>query len=400
MNKPIHIGLLLQGGRGWLGGFEYTKSILTAIGAVPKDLRSAFRVTLISPDRLSDPDYKQIGGFIDDSLYLSEELSSRAFHRRLTRKIGRTLLRQHYSPVDGILQCHQFNFVYPYTPESGKKKNFAHASWIFDFQHKHLPEFFSSDEMIRRDRYFEQLARFSPLIVLSSEDAERDFHRYFPSAAPKSRVFSFRTPQRDWWYFDNPVGIQHEYCLPDRFFLVANQFWKHKNHLLVLQAVKRLVDQGVFPTVVFTGNLSDSRFPEYRDVVLQTIQQLGIHPHIRLLGIVPKNYYMQLLRRCVAVIQPSLFEGWSTIVEDCRSLGKRIILSDLRVHREQNPPGALFFSRTSEEDLALEMGKSWETFSPGPDAFAEDKARQRNIEDVKAQGVRFLEIAKEAIRLA
>ena len=400
MNKPIHIGLFLQGGRGWLGGFEYIKSILAALGAVPADVRASFRVTLITPDGLGEADQRQVSGLVDQTLCLAEEIRPLStFRQRLQRKIKRELLRKAEEEVEKVLRRHGLDFVYPYTPPAPGDQGFAHASWIFDFQHKHLPEFASAEERERRDAFFDRVARLSPLVILSSQDAADDFRRYYPVAGHKARVFSFRTPQREWWYADDPVKIQHDYSLPDKFFLVANQFWKHKNHLLVFEALTRLADQGVAPTIVFTGNLSDSRFPEYTDTVLQTVQRLGIHPQVRLLGIVPKPHYVQLMRRSIAVVQPSLFEGWSTVVEDSRSVGKPIILSNLNVHREQDHPKAKFFDQSSAEDLARCMKESWEALEPGPDLAAEGETKRINAQEVQAQGMRFLEIAREAVKL-
>ena len=51
-----------------------------------------------------------------------------------------------------------------------------------------------------------------------------------------------------------------------------------------------------------------------------------------------------------AVINPSLFEGWSSTVEECKSVEKNMILSDLDVHKEQYP-NATFFERNSVESL-------------------------------------------------
>lgn len=42
-----------------------------------------------------------------------------------------------------------------------------------------------------------------------------------------------------------------------------------------------------------------------------------------------------LMRFSVRVINPSLFEGWSSAVEECKSVGKRLVLSGIPVHREQ-----------------------------------------------------------------
>ena len=46
------------------------------------------------------------------------------------------------------------------------------------------------------------------------------------------------------------------------------------------------------------------------------------------------------------MINPSLFEGWSSTVEECKSVGKNMILSDLNVHKEQYPTQT-FFDRSS-----------------------------------------------------
>ena len=78
------------------------------------------------------------------------------------------------------------------------------------------------------------------------------------------------------------------------------------------------------------------------------------------------------MRKSIAVIQPSLFEGWSTIVEECRSIGKKIILSDLNVHKEQNFSESIFFKRNSYEDLSSKILSSYKKFEPGPDLRTEN----------------------------
>jgi hypothetical protein len=113
------------------------------------------------------------------------------------------------------------------------------------------------------------------------------------------------------------------------------------------------------------------------------------------LGLIPKFEQVQLMRQSLAVIQPSLFEGWSTLVEDARSLGKTMILSDLPVNLEQDPPHSIFFDRTSPEQLAQRIEELWLERSPGSDLEAEHQARENSYAEVQAYGYRFLEIAKE-----
>ena len=61
-----------------------------------------------------------------------------------------------------------------------------------------------------------------------------------------------------------------------------------------------------------------------------------------------------------ALINPSLFEGWSTTVEEARSAGVPMILSDIPVHREQAGENAIYFDPSSPEALA----KTLISFSP------------------------------------
>jgi hypothetical protein len=63
------------------------------------------------------------------------------------------------------------------------------------------------------------------------------------------------------------------------------------------------------------------------------------------------------MKHAQAIIQPSLFEGWSTVVEDAKAMNQTIILSDLRVHKEQTDDyePKLFFNPNNENDLVEKM---------------------------------------------
>jgi len=118
---------------------------------------------------------------------------------------------------------------------------------------------------------------------------------------------------------------------------------------------------------------------------------------VHLLGLIPKFDQVQLMRRSIGIVQPSLFEGWSTLVEDARLLGKSIILSDLPVHIEQNPPHSAFFECKSPEHLAELMGEWWGKLPPGPDLQQEQIAIETASIEIREFGNRFLDIARSSI---
>jgi glycosyltransferase involved in cell wall biosynthesis len=171
------------------------------------------------------------------------------------------------------------------------------------------------------------------------------------------------------------------------FFMVCNQFWKHKNHFLVLEAVallKKLTTRKF--RVVFTGPLKDFRNPTFFDEVLERINRLGVGEECNILGQIPRPDVLQLMRQSLCVIQPSLFEGWNTVVEECRALGVPVLLSDIPVHKEQAEKEGLqatFFDPVSPKDLAKFMVNVLEgkQFPLSPDERSPDieKMHQRAL---------------------
>ena len=55
------------------------------------------------------------------------------------------------------------------------------------------------------------------------------------------------------------------------------------------------------------------------------------------------DHVYALMRTSMALINPSRFKGWSTTVEEAKSFGVPLILSDIDVHREQTDGTARYF---------------------------------------------------------
>ena len=103
------------------------------------------------------------------------------------------------------------------------------------------------------------------------------------------------------------------------------------------------------------------------------------------------------MRNCISIINPSLFEGWSSTVEEAKSLGKNTILSDLNVHREQNPSGAIYFDPHNPEDLAEILKEKWLNCKSEPDYELEKIAEQKMQERIIQFGEAYQKIALEAL---
>jgi glycosyltransferase involved in cell wall biosynthesis len=61
------------------------------------------------------------------------------------------------------------------------------------------------------------------------------------------------------------------------------------------------------------------------------------------------------MKNAQAVIQPSLFEGWSTVVEDAKALNQTLIVSNIAVHKEQLRDKGYFFAPNDYHELGIKM---------------------------------------------
>lgn len=272
--------------------------------------------------------------------------------------------------------------------------------WIPDFQHRHWPQYYSKASLASRDRAYRELAERSRLILLSSESARNDLAGFLPEHTSKARVlpfpslFAFAPPEET-----DPHGTVARYHLPEKFALVANQFWQHKNHRVVVEAVALLKARGVRVPVVMTGQPSDFRDPQNRTVseLLQRIAEAGLAGQVTVLGQVAYGELIALMRAAAVMIQPSQSEGWSTVVQDGKALGRPLICSGIATHREQAPEALGFFEWNDARGLADLLEKHWEGLTPGPDATREGDCLSRERDFARQHGWKLLQICEEAV---
>ncbi len=254
---------------------------------------------------------------------------------------------------------YRVKYVFPLMPFGFLKLlGITPVSWIADFQHCHYPEFFEQSEIDKRNSNFNRIKAASNPLVLSSQDAKNDFETYFSKDRGNVHVVHFSS------YIGDELqklekadedGILSGFGLEKfKYVAVCNQFWKHKNHIVVLKAIEKLSDE--HPEfqirVVFTGEPSDRRNPEYMDELKKLFDSPGIKERTSILGFIGRTEQLCVMKYARFIIQPSLFEGWGTVVEDCKILGKNIVLSDIPVHSEQMNDNCLLFEARNETSLA------------------------------------------------
>jgi glycosyltransferase involved in cell wall biosynthesis len=237
-------------------------------------------------------------------------------------------------------------------------------SWVADFQHLHNKNFFDIEEINNRNEGIQHLINHSDAIILSSNHALNDLKNNFNFVRElHAYVLHFYSVLMEKTSnVASKIELIKKYRLSSSWFYMPNQFWAHKNHKLVIQALKLVRDSGLNISIVSSGITEDYRNPEYFSEILELVHETGVEKHFHILGSIPYCDVVGLMRASIAVINPSLFEGWSTSVEEARSLGKKVLLSNIPVHVEQDPPGAVYFDRFDCSDLARCMKEVYEEY--------------------------------------
>lgn len=257
-----------------------------------------------------------------------------------------------------------------YETHIGKLMRVHVINWIPDFQHKVYPENFSKEECEGRTSWHQSIVRKKNALVLSSNSAKSDFEKFY---SPKEKTYivpfvSYIEPELRQMDELTERKVIGKYSLTaQKYVCICNQFWKHKNHIVVLKAILALLEKEPKLNVkfVFTGALEDYRNPEYYKQILDYLQNEKIEPYVKVLGFIDRIEQLVLMKNAQFIIQPSLFEGWGTVVEDAKVLDKRVLLSDIPVHREQMNEKCELFNPHDPQELAYKIDNMLKTEDVG-----------------------------------
>lgn len=271
-------------------------------------------------------------------------------------------------------------------------------SWLPDFQHVHLPQMFSETERRKRDLAYGLSAATAARIVLMSEAVKKDYQIFSPKYSAKARVLKTAIFVPDNLYGTEPKKILEFYHLPEKFIFLPGQFWKHKNHRVVFEAMRILKEQGIKIFIVCTGRFDDYRHVNHYSELLRDISRWNLRDQIAFLGVISREHYFQLIRQSLCVLNPSLFEGFGLTLAEANTVGKSLLVSDIPAHTEQGVRSGYFFNPLSVEDCRQKLKWVWDEKSSGPDFSLEKQARERYPVQIKQCAESMMSVIKEVIQ--
>lgn len=344
--------LLAHGGESWIGGLYYVRNMLN--GLIRAGIDNELMVYIIVNEKNMDL-FSVFSDHPNVELVIAAE---DAFSG--SNKVYQLLTGTCSNPfVEKLAKECSADWIFPLTGMPIKNVEEKCVFWIPDFQYMYYPKYFSKLALVWKKAFASHIAKKGLPLILSSETAAQDFKMFFkPVNTDKVSVVHFTS------YLDCPKPsqsaiqeTQSRYGIKEGYFLCSNQFWAHKNHRIVFQALDILHRKGRPAKVVFTGNPDGGDNGKLYKELNRLSHDLNIVQYINMLGFVERSDQLNLMAGSIAIIQPSLFEGWGTVLEDAKVIGKPVLLSDIPIHKEQDDGRAIFFDPENAEELANALGE-------------------------------------------
>lgn len=367
--RTIRFAMPTIGGTHWLGGWNY---MLGLVQDLAQSGPTQFETVILAGTDERHSDLDALGRLPRTTVVYDAGLNAGGRSHRLNRAIFTGL-----DPVVGrLVDHHAIHAILEPARFYGWRLPIPALAWMPDFQHRILPDLFGRAERWRRELGFRAQVAAGREILLSSLDAEHDCHNFYPKSLGRTHVASFAGP-----IVDANVRLQASarvaaLGVPDRFFFISNQLWRHKNFGVAIQAAAELKRRGHNAMIVATGHGTDPRAPDLRQHFQKQLADGGLNDHFRFLGSIPYADVQALIVAASGLINPSLFEGWNTAIEEAKAVGTPLLLSDIAVHREQADGQASFFPK---DDFAVLADLIQSSATRHDDAAVFEAAQERAL---------------------
>lgn len=170
---------------------------------------------------------------------------------------------------------------------------------IYDIQHEYLPENFSKQEVERRRKEYQYTIENSDYIIVISDYTKKTIIEKYKVNPDKITV--------------THLGIRAEKVvkssihLPKEFIFYPATFWPHKNHKILIKALKKIESEFPDLSLVLTGAVKNI---ELKKEIDDLILSYDLSDKVVYLGYVSDEDLHCIYQKARAMVFPSSFEGF------------------------------------------------------------------------------------------
>ena len=218
---------------------------------------------------------------------------------------------------------------------------------VFDIMHKYesYPEINSFAVNYTRNLHYKRVVNNASIVFVDSEVGKKQLEESYPC---KRSLKIFKLPYVAPPYVYNSKDFSSELELPKKYLFYPAQFWEHKNHKNLIQALELIkTKHNKIVDLVLVGAKKN-----YYSNVLDVIKQYDLENQIHYFDYVQNDELVYLYKNAFALIMPSYLGPTNIPPLEAIALGCPVIVSDVYAAREQLDDSALYFNPKDSEDIS------------------------------------------------
>ena len=225
---------------------------------------------------------------------------------------------------------------------------------VFDIEHARqpwFPEVSAHGEWERREQHLNRYIRkASRVIVPSIAGREQVVHHF---RVDPERVLCLPHPTSAFAHKaamlePQPRTTIERFGVGERYLLYPAQFWAHKNHATLLDAVARLGRDGGSPYELVLVGSDKGQLPYVQGLA----REAGVIDRVHFLGLVEPDDLVALYQHAHALTYVSFFGPENLPPLEAFALGCPVIAADVPGAREQMGDAAILVAPTASEGIA------------------------------------------------
>ena len=259
----------------------------------------------------------------------------------LKRSGRRRILRQINA---GLLFC-------PFTAPTFRDPAVPTVCTVYDIQFAAYPQFFEPEDYAFRKSLFLDACRNATLLVAISDDSRKRAMAYGALTPNRIKTIPLSMARRMSPPTDTgQAAFLEELALSSRrYLLYPANFWRHKNHEMLLTAFGIACEQGLPSDVklVLTGSPGSRK-----DYVQNAAKSFGLSRRVVFPGYLDDTKFALLLYHAGGLIFPSLYEGFGLPIVEAMAIGVPVACSDVTSLPEAAGHAALYFDPRKPVEIA------------------------------------------------
>ena len=214
-----------------------------------------------------------------------------------------------------------------------------------DLLHKRYPNFLTKKELILREYSYYNSAKNTDYLIASSLFMKKEFLHFYKFLKKKQIILMREGINKKLFNFKKSSKIAN--IKEKNFLFYPAQLWKHKNHILLLEAFKNVCKKNDKLKLILCGSKKNnySKIDKY-------IKKNDLNKKVKYLGNISQAKLLRCYEKSLIVILPSLYESSSLVALEAVKMKKPIICSNIEPMMEiKHNFKFIFFKANSSKSL-------------------------------------------------